>query len=534
MQVSDSIGRYRLEKPLGVGAFGVVWLAHDDRLEAPVAVKVMADNWVWRIDLCERFLSEARLLRKAASPRVVQIYDIGELDDGRPYFVMEYADSGTLEDRLADGAPSVEDALRLAAEAARAVAVLHGAGILHRDIKPSNMLLASSPGGGIDRLLVADLGLAKSLANSSGLTMIAGSAGYMAPELTDADEGVDERADIYGLGALTYHLLTGAVPASPGRIIAPGRLREGVPGRADRVVLRALERDRGRRWPSATALAEELDAITAQYLREVSAGPASGRRPGNGTTGRRLTGNRALGRHRPTPRRRIALGAGAVAVAAGTLTGWMVLDTQEPSDVTASHSGEDYDRGDEGRPSNSPTGTVSSGPGGGMSAGPSVPAALTTSRGARRTPGAAVPAGAAHGTTAAGPGDDGHGAVPSAAPSQQPSALQWTTKCVQPNTWLLTGQAWSTNRTRMVMRTDGNLVIYDENARRRWSSGTSGSDYRAFFQGDGNLVVFDPDGVPQWHSGNYGHDGAILCLGADGSVNVLHNDQVVWSAGTAH
>ncbi|WP_181809591.1 protein kinase, partial [Streptomyces shenzhenensis] len=98
MQPLERIGRYRLEQRLGTGAFGTVWLAHDDQLDAPVAVKVLADNWSHRLDVHDRFLSEARLLRRADSKRVVQVYDIGELPDGRPYFVMEYADAGTLAD----------------------------------------------------------------------------------------------------------------------------------------------------------------------------------------------------------------------------------------------------------------------------------------------------------------------------------------------------------------------------------------------------------------------------------------------------
>lgn len=103
MHSLERIGRYRVERRLGTGAFGTVWLAHDDTLDAPVAVKVLADNWSHRLDVRERFLSEARLLRRAASRRVVQVHDIGELPDGRPYFVMEYADGGTLADLLQDG-----------------------------------------------------------------------------------------------------------------------------------------------------------------------------------------------------------------------------------------------------------------------------------------------------------------------------------------------------------------------------------------------------------------------------------------------
>ncbi|MFF7215925.1 serine/threonine-protein kinase [Streptomyces sp. NPDC008238] len=263
MPPPQQIGRYRLVRPVGSGAFAMVWLAHDDALDAPVAVKVMAENWAYRMDLRERFLSEARLLRMAASSRLVQVFDIGELPDERPYFVMEYADGGTLGDLLARGRPSLPEALRLTAEAARGVAALHEAGVVHRDIKPSNVLISGAREGR-ERVLVADLGLAKALAQASGLTMAAGSAGYMAPEQARPDGGIDVRADVYGLGALLYHLVTGSVPGPAGEVVRPGRLRPGLPAAVERAVLRALQPDRRKRWPSASRFADELEALAAR------------------------------------------------------------------------------------------------------------------------------------------------------------------------------------------------------------------------------------------------------------------------------
>ncbi|MFF5402860.1 serine/threonine-protein kinase [Streptomyces misionensis] len=262
MHSLERIGRYRLERPLGTGAFATVWLAHDPELEAPVAVKVLAENWSHRLDVRDRFLSEARLLRRAGSSRVVQVYDIGELPDGRPYFVMEYADAGTLADLLADGPLPVPDALALTAEAARAAAALHEAGIVHRDIKPTNLLLHTAPDG-TRRVLLADLGLAKSLAQASALTLAAGSAGYRPPEQAEPGEGIDERADVYSLGAVGYELVTGSVPGAPGKVLPPGRLRPDLGDDVARALLRALEPDRTRRWPAAREFATELDRLAA-------------------------------------------------------------------------------------------------------------------------------------------------------------------------------------------------------------------------------------------------------------------------------
>ncbi|MEU8792348.1 serine/threonine-protein kinase [Streptomyces sp. NPDC048643] len=308
MHSLERIGRYRLDRRLGAGGFGVVWLAHDDDLDATVALKVLSDNWVDRLDVRERFLAEARLLRKADSNRVVQVYDIGELPDGRPYFVMEYADGGTLADRIADGPLPVAQALRLTALAARGAAALHEAGIVHRDIKPSNVLLRSGPGGS-DRVLLADLGLAKSLAQASGLTMAAGSAGYTPPEQARPGSGIDARADVYSLGALGYHLVTGSVPGPPGEVERPDRLRTDLPADVRRALLRAMEPHRERRWPTAAAFAAELDRLAG----EVSA---------TDTT------------RRPRPRRRTALVALTGVVVAGAVAVTAVLLTRDPGPTT--------------------------------------------------------------------------------------------------------------------------------------------------------------------------------------------------------
>lgn len=285
MPVPDVIGRYRLGPRLGSGGFAVVWLAHDESLDTSIAIKVMSDNWSDRMDLRERFLMEARMLRRAASNRIVQVFDIGELPDGRPYFVMEYADGGTLADRVRTDPLPLVVALRVTAEVARGAAELHRAGIVHRDLKPSNVLIRSTQGGP-ERLLIADLGVAKNLAQASGLTMSVGSAGYMAPEQSGPNSGVDVRADVYSLGAIAYRMITGEVPGLPGYVFTTSP-RPELPEPVQKVLQRALEVDRELRWPDAETLSVQLDQLADQYsaqpFEQSQSQTRRSRRPGRRT-----------------------------------------------------------------------------------------------------------------------------------------------------------------------------------------------------------------------------------------------------------
>ncbi|MCO5993168.1 protein kinase [Actinoallomurus sp. WRP9H-5] len=235
-----------------------MWLAQDELLDAPVAVKVLAGGLIDDLDVRNRFLEEAKILRRADSERLVRVHDIGELEDGRPYFVMSYADGGTLADRMRERNLTIAEALRLAIEIAHGVEVINRLGVIHRDLKPSNILFQSTTDGG-ERLLIADLGLAKALAHASGaFTMPVGTPGYMSPEQARFGGGLDVRADVYGLGALTYHLLTGDPPGPAPVSEPPSAARRGLPPAVDEIVMRALEGDRERRWPSAEAFAAAL------------------------------------------------------------------------------------------------------------------------------------------------------------------------------------------------------------------------------------------------------------------------------------
>jgi hypothetical protein len=173
---------------------------------------------------------------------------------------MTYADRGTLADRLADGPLPVDAALRYGADIARGLAVLHQVGVIHRDVNPGNVLLRSAPDG-TERVLVADLGLAKAAAHGSGFTLAVGTPGYMAPEQArPGDAPLDARADVYALGAVLHHLLTGVPPKQDEPPPPVRSLRPEVPAPVEAVVARALATRPEDRYRSAAALANALDA----------------------------------------------------------------------------------------------------------------------------------------------------------------------------------------------------------------------------------------------------------------------------------
>lgn len=297
------IGPYRIERLLGAGSFATVWLGHDPVLDSRVAIKVLAENWHHDLRVRERFLDEARLLRRLDDERLVRVHAVGELPDGRPYAVLAWADGGSLRDRLAAGPIPVPAALDLLAEIAAGVAVLHRHGVVHRDLTPGNVLFRSSPDG--ERVLVADLGLAKALAAASGLTARAGTPGYMAPEQDDPLAVVDTRADVYGLGRLGFRLL-GAAAAPPG---ATSRLRAGVPPEVAAVLRRATANHPADRHPDAAAFRAALRRASAQ-----PAGAAPVPRP--------YVAEDRSRRVRRAGRRRGVLGLGVVAlVAVGATAG---------------------------------------------------------------------------------------------------------------------------------------------------------------------------------------------------------------------
>ncbi len=269
MALPGRIGRYAVRRRIGSGGFATVWLCYDDQLDSPVAIKVLADNWAGDHHVRQRFVDEGRFLRKVESPHVVPVYDAGELDDGRPFLVMGYADQGSLADRLELDGFAPDEALEVVRQVGLGLTALHRHGVLHRDVKPANVLFRTveGPDGSVQvRAMVGDLGLGKEVEASSRLTMIAGTPTYIAPEQAQG-EHLDARADQYSLAALAYVLLTGRPPHGHASIAAAATWGEpdpmsseehAVPSAVETVVRRGLAGDREDRWPSVAAFTAEL------------------------------------------------------------------------------------------------------------------------------------------------------------------------------------------------------------------------------------------------------------------------------------
>jgi serine/threonine protein kinase len=283
VSLPTSLGRLERVDRLGEGGFATVWLYHDSELDSDVAIKALAENWSQRLDVRERFLEEARILRRADSDHIVRVYDIGEVD-GTPYFVMTYADRGSLARHLTPGVPMpVPRVVDLVTQAGLGLSVLHDHGVVHRDIKPQNLLIRSDGSAG-ERLLVADLGVAKAMLHASGLTQVVGTPAYMAPEQATGGT-IDARADVHALAAVAYQMLTGTLArdrsiaelANASLPVAPSRLNPSLPREVDEVLLRSLDPSPDARYSSMSAFTKALRAALPTATDAPSAGSTSTR-----------------------------------------------------------------------------------------------------------------------------------------------------------------------------------------------------------------------------------------------------------------
>jgi serine/threonine-protein kinase len=259
-------GKYRVERIIGMGGMGVVVEAKHITLDERVALKFLLPEYATHPEASGRFLREARAAVKIKSEHVARVTDVGTLENGAPYMVMEFLEGRDLSKLLTEtGVLEVEDAVDYLIQGCDALAEAHGYGIVHRDIKPANLFLTKRPNG-TPLVKVLDFGISKTsgsqVDNLTKTTASMGSALYMSPEQMQQTRGVDHRTDIYALGISLYELLAGKQPFYADTlpqlcaeiftgVPTPIRtLRQDVPEGMANVLEKAYARDRGVRFQS--------------------------------------------------------------------------------------------------------------------------------------------------------------------------------------------------------------------------------------------------------------------------------------------
>jgi serine/threonine-protein kinase len=272
--VGDVVARkYRIDRVLGQGGMGIVVAATDTQLDRRVAIKFLLPDALKNADIVARFGREARAAAKIHSEHVARIIDVGELETGAPFMVMEYLEGGDLADRIrAQPAVPVADAARYLLQACEALAEAHAAGIVHRDLKPANLFLAKRPDHTVS-VKVLDFGISKAPVASGGITStqaVMGSPHYMSPEQLVSSKHVDPRSDVWSLGVVLYEMLAGLPPFQGDtmpEIVAqilqsptPGvrATRPDVPAELEAVIARCTAKDPGARFADVAELARAL------------------------------------------------------------------------------------------------------------------------------------------------------------------------------------------------------------------------------------------------------------------------------------
>ena len=273
-------GKYRVTKVLGEGGMGVVVAAVHVQLDEPVALKFMLPSALGSPEAVGRFLREARAAVKLKSEHVARVSDVGTLDSGAPYIVMEYLEGTDLSGVLAARGPlPAEEAVEYILQACDALAEAHSLGIVHRDLKPANLFLTQRRDGS-PLVKVLDFGISKSSTlNESGAAALTktgglmGSPMYMSPEQMKSAKDADARTDIWSLGVILYELVGGRTPFDSdtlGGLMAQvltepapplGALRPGLPAPLYDVIHRCLEKERGARYANVAELAAALGPL---------------------------------------------------------------------------------------------------------------------------------------------------------------------------------------------------------------------------------------------------------------------------------
>ncbi len=291
--------RYRVERELGQGGMSTVFLAEDLKHQRQVAIKVLREDLAASMGAA-RFLREIQIAAQLQHPNILPLLDSGNAG-GLLFYVMPFVKGQSLRDRLdREGELPIGEAVRLLIEVADALAVAHEHGVVHRDIKPDNVMLSGR------HALVTDFGVARAVAEGrsdatgggahGGITTLGvavGTPAYMSPEQAAADPHVDQRSDIYAVGAMAYELLTGRPPftgATPQQVLAAqvtetpdpvSKRRASIPPALEAVIMRCLEKRPADRWQSAGELLAQLEPLatpsggmTPTQLTPVSVAPA--------------------------------------------------------------------------------------------------------------------------------------------------------------------------------------------------------------------------------------------------------------------
>jgi serine/threonine protein kinase len=272
-------GKYRVDRVLGEGGMGVVVAATDLQLERRVAIKFLLPDYAKHQEASQRFLREARAAVKIQSEHVARVIDVGTMEGGAPYMVMEYLEGRDLSAVIDEHKRlPVEEAVAYVLEGCDAIAEAHSVGIVHRDLKPANLFLTRQPDGSV-RIKVLDFGISKAMVagetdpSLTRTSSMMGSPLYMSPEQMKSAKNVDPRTDVWALGVILYELLMGtppfdaeSIPELSAKVLLeqPPSIRAArpdVPAALEAVVMHALEKDPAKRFATVADLAMALAAF---------------------------------------------------------------------------------------------------------------------------------------------------------------------------------------------------------------------------------------------------------------------------------
>ena len=306
--VGKKLGKYEIAGVLGQGAMGVVLKAHDPLIDRDVAIKILHGDMAGDPLALDRFLAEARAAGKLNHPNVIAIYEICQEGD-MYYLVLEYVPGGSLGDRLDEKkALPLLEATQAMIDACKGVGAAHAAGLIHRDLKPDNLMRAAD-----GSIKVADFGLAKIAAGSrrqfTQTGMVVGTPYFMSPEQCNANR-LDQRSDIYSLGATYYTLLTGKSPYEEtesvpqllymhchGPLLDPRTVNPGIPDACARIIGRAMAKAPGDRYQTSAEMLADLQTVTAALSGQARIALPSDRgvTPALAPPGRKPAGSRRHG-----------------------------------------------------------------------------------------------------------------------------------------------------------------------------------------------------------------------------------------------